>query len=144
MLKPIKGFAPTNTREFKSSTPAAPPFKPGMMKEMPTAAPTGMNGSGFKLTSNAKYGVDGYDSPEKVTAMSRKTMKSAGGSGASSLPPSKNAKFGIDGYGGTDSVQTGGVPKGMKYADGYGVGGVAGGGGQGGNRSSLSGPGGTR
>lgn len=121
----MKGFTNTNTKDIRGSAYEKPPFKPGQMVTMPRASAMGMYGDSKKLTVNAKYGVDGYDSPEKIVSMSRSTSPSVGGSGKSSLTTAR-PKYGVEGQ--TD------MKSGMQC---YGVSGVAGGDGQGGKRSIL-------
>ena len=128
----MKGYAHSNTKDIRTGGYSKPPFTPGQMVEMPRASAMGMYGDSEKLSVNAKYGIDGYGSGEKVTSMSRKTSKSAGGSGYSSLTTSRS-KYGVEG--------SGDMNYGMQC---YGTSGVEGGGGQGGKRSSLRSAGGTR
>ncbi len=128
----MKGYALSNTKDIRTGGYMKPPFKPGQMMEMPRASAMGMYGNSVKLPVNALYGVEGYGTGEKVTSMSRKTSKSAGGSGYSSLTTMR-LKYGVEG--------SGDMNYGMQC---YGISGVEGGGGQGGKRSSLRSAGGTR
>ncbi len=127
----MKGFAHSNTKDIRTGGYMKPPFKPGYMMEMPRASAMGMYGDSQKLSVNAQYGVEGYGSTEYVTQMSRKTSKSAGGSGYSSLTTMR-LKYGVEGQAEKSGMQC------------YGISGVEGGGGQGGKRSSLRSAGGTR
>jgi hypothetical protein len=129
----MKGFTNTNTKDIRGGGYAKPPFKPGQMVEMPRTVDMGMYGDSKKLTVNAKYGVDGYDGPDKIVSMPRETSASAGGSGASSLTTSR-AMYGVEGQADMNY--------GMQC---YGTSGVKGAGdGKGGKRSSLRSAGGTR
>ena len=110
------------SKNFQGGTMAKPPFAPGKMVDMSRDAPKGMGGSGFALTSNAKYGTDGVGGQD-ATAMGRSTKKAMGGSGKSSLPPA-TAVYGTKGVNAPESGS-------------YGTKGVPGGGGQGGKRSQL-------
>ncbi len=127
----MKGYALSNTKDIRTGGYMKPPFAPGQMVEMPRASAMGMYGDSQKLTVNALYGVEGYGTGEKVTSMSRKTSKSAGGSGHSSLTTMR-LKYGVEGQMENYGMQC------------YGTSGVEGGGGQGGKRSSLRSAGGTR
>ena len=130
----MKGFAHSNTKDIRSSGMSyeKPPFKQGYMKEMPRQAAMGMYGDKWGLSVNAKYGVDGYDSPEKVTQMPRGTSPSAGGSGYSSLTTMR-LKYGVEGQMENYGMQCYGV-SGVEGADA----------GKGPKRSSLRSAGGTR
>ena len=127
----MKGYALSNTKDIRTGGYMKPPFTPGQMVEMPRASAMGMYGDSQKLTVNALYGVEGYGTGEKVTSMSRKTSKSAGGSGYSSLTTMR-LKYGVEGQMENYGMQC------------YGTSGVEVGGGQGGKRSSLRSAGGTR
>ena len=128
----MKGFTHSNTKDIRTGGDMKPPFKPGQMVEMPRASAMGMYGDSKKLTVNAKYGVEGAGTGEKIVQMPRKTSASAGGSGTSSLTTSR-PKYGVEG---SDDMNYG------KQC--YGVSGIEGGGGKGGKRSSLRSAGGTR
>lgn len=129
----MKGYKRDNEKEFHNASLEKPPYAPGIAMTMSRASPRGMDGDSKPLTDNAKYGVDGYDGPDKIVEMPRSTMEAMGGSGASSLPPG-TAKYGTEGAG-------------MDYPDKqcYGVSGVDyESGGKGPKRSILRPAGGTR
>ena len=128
----MKGFAHSNTKDIRMGSYEKPPFKQGYMKEMPRASSMGMYGAKWTLPSNAKYGVDGYGSGEKVTQMPRKTSPSEGGSGYSSLTTMR-LKYGVEGQMEDYGMQCYGV-SGVEGADA----------GKGPKRSSLRSAGGTR
>jgi len=129
----MKHFKHDNGKEFHNASMAKPPFGDvGQVVDMPRAAPNGMSGNSVALSSNATYGIGGYDGPDKIVEMPRAAKAAMGGSGASSLPPA-TADYGVKGY---DDMNAG------KQC--YGISGVPGGDGQGGRRSSLRPAGGTR
>ena len=94
----MKGYTHDNSKEFHSASLAKPLYAAGEVRNMPRDVPKSVPGNGFKLTSNAKYGVDGSQGP---TTMSRDSRASSGGMGKSSLPPATANRYtqGVDGAG---------------------------------------------